>query len=317
MQNPWGLALSPTSPLWVADNNGGVATVYRINVGGTQVMNQGLVVTLPGSRASTGDGPSATGQVFNPTTGFTVASTSGAGPAAFIFSSESGQITAWNSMADPVTMGMSTAQVEFSSPTAVYKGLAIVNGDDGPHLYATNFHDGTVDVFDTHFNKVHLEGGFRDDDLPAHYAPFGIHAIGNRIYLTYALQKLPDMHDDMAGQGHGFVDVYTTEGHLVKRLISRGALDSPWGLAIAPSGFGPFSGKLLVGNFGDGRIGVYDRSSGDFEGHLRDEHGKIISIDGLWGLKVGTASTGGTHTVLFSAGINGEKDGLVGSINPA
>ncbi len=317
VQNPWGLALSPTSPLWVSDNNGGVASVYMINVGGTTVAGPKLTVTLPGGRASTGDGPSPTGQVFNPTTAFTVTSTSGSGPAAFIFSSESGQITAWNRDADPITMGMSTAQVEFSSPTAVYKGLALANSDDGAHLYATNFHDGTVDVFDTHFHKVRLDGNFRDDDLPANYAPFGIRAIDGRIYVTYALQKLPDKHDDMAGPGNGFVDVFTTEGHFVKRLVSRGALDSPWGLTIAPEGFGPFTGKLLVGNFGDGRIGVYDRNSGDFEGHLKDEHGKIISIDGLWGLIVGTPATGGTHTLLFSAGINGEKDGLVGSINPA
>ncbi len=315
LKNPWGLALGPGRPLWVADNNAGVATVYRINVGGTTVANAGLTVTLPGGRASTGDGPSPTGQVFNPTDDFTVTSNAGSGPAAFIFSSESGQITAWNQKADPVSAGMSTAQVEFSSPTAVYKGLALAHADGEAFLYATNFHDGTVDVFDQHFHPAHLDGDFRDPNLPAGFAPFGIQAIDGRLYVTYALQKMPDMHDDMAGPGNGFIDVYTPEGVLVRRLVSHGALNSPWGLAIAPEGFGRFAGKLLVGNFGDGRISAYGRQSGEFEGQLRDEQGQPITIDDLWGLIVGTSTTGGRQTLLFSAGINDEQDGLVGSIN--
>jgi uncharacterized protein (TIGR03118 family) len=314
LQNPWGLALGPGRPLWVADNNGGVATVYRINVGGTTATSANLTVTLPGSRASTGDGPSPTGEVFNPTDDFVVSSPAGKGPAAFIFASESGQISAWNPKADPIAGGMSTAQVEFSSPTAVYKGLALATGSEGTFLYASNFHDGTVDVFNTHFHHVHLDGDFRDDDLPAGYAPFGIQQIDGRLYVTYALQK-PGAHDDQAGAGHGFIDIFTPDGFLVERLASHGVLNSPWGLTLAPRGFGPFSGKLLVGNFGDGRISAFSRSSGRLAGQLDDEHGQPISIDDLWGLIVGTPTTGGTHTLLFSAGINEEKDGLVGSIN--
>jgi uncharacterized protein (TIGR03118 family) len=316
LQNPWGLAFGPTNPLWVADNNVGVATVYTVNAGGTEAAKHNLTVALPGGRASTGDGPSPTGQVFNPTTGFVVSSPAGTGSAAFIFSAEAGQISAWNSAADPVANGMSTAQVVFSSPTAVYKGLTIATMDEGTFLYASNFHDGTVDVFDRNFHQVHLLGDFADPSIPADYAPFGIQAINGLIYVTYAEQDAQE-HDDVAGPGHGFIDIFTTDGLLVKRLASRGTLNSPWGLARAPAGFGPFSGRLLVGNFGDGRINAFDQFSGDFAGQLDNEHGEPITIDGLWGLRFGTATTGGTTTLLFSAGINAEKDGLVGSINAA
>jgi len=314
LQNPWGLAFGPTNPLWVADNTAAVATVYTVNAGGTEAAKRNLTVALPGGRTSTGDGPSPTGQAFNPTTGFVVSSPAGTGPAAFIFSAEAGQISAWNSAADPVANGMSTAQVVFSSPTAVYKGLTIATTDEGTFLYASNFHDGTVDVFDSSFHQVHLLGDFRARSIPAGYAPFGIQAIDGLIYVTYAEQDA-QQRDDVAGPGHGFIDIFTTDGLLVKRLASGGTLNSPWGLARAPSGFGPFSGKLLAGNFGDGRISAFDQFSGDFAGQLNDEHGEPIAIDGLWGLRFGTATTGGTTTLLFSAGINDERDGLVGSIN--
>lgn len=315
LQNPWGLALSPTSPLWVADNNAGVATVYKIGVGGTTASKLNLTVNIPGGRNSTGDGPSPTGQVFNPTNGFQLTSKAGTGPALFIFDSEAGQISAWSPVADPITAGSANGQLVATTPTAVYKGLALATSDNGTLLYASNFHDGTVDVFDSSFNPVKAAGGFADPTIPSGYAPFGVQDIHNLIYVTYALQNSL-MHDDVAGQGHGFIDIYTPDGFLVKRLASRGTLNSPWGLSIAPDGFGPFSGKLLVGNFGDGRINVFDPFSGHFFGQLEDRKGQPISIDDLWGLRVGTASTGGTHTLLFSAGINDEKDGLVGSINP-
>ena len=302
LKNPWGLALSPTSPLWVSDNATGVATVYNIAPGGRSATPVPLVVSIPGGRASTGDGPSPTGQVFNPTSGF--------GGARFIFSSESGQITAWKP-ADGTT-----AELKFSSDTAVYKGLTLATGPTGTFLYASNFHDGTVDVFNTHFHKVHLLGGFHDRSLPAGYAPFGIQELHGFIYVTFAQQNAA-RHDDVSGPGHGFIDIFTNQGFLVERLASGGTLDSPWGVATAPEGFGPFAGKLLVGNFGDGRINVFDPFSGRFFGQLRDEHGNPISIEGLWGLRVGTATTGGAQILLFSAGINGEQDGLLGSLNAA
>jgi len=252
--------------------------------------------------------------VFNPTSGFVVTSKAGSGPAPFIFSSESGHIIAWNPKADPIVNGASTAQVEFSSPTAVYKGLAIGNVGRSTFLYASNFHDGRVDVFNSRFHRVHLFGNFRDGSLPKGYAPFGIQDINGLLYVSYALQN-PATGDDVAGPGHGFIDVYTNVGLLVKRLVSRGDLNSPWGLTAAPAGFGPFGGQLLVGNFGDGLIHAYGLSSGRPLGALRDEHRQPIQIDDLWGLHFGTAATGGTGTLLFSAGINDEADGLVGAIN--
>jgi uncharacterized protein (TIGR03118 family) len=308
--NSWGLALGPTTPLWVADNGTSVATVYGVGAGGATVQKRNLTVTLPPADSA------PTGQVFNPTDKFVVRSNAGKGAALFIFSSESGHIIAWNPMADPIVNGKSTAQVEFSSRTAVYKGLAIGNVGRTTFLYASNFHDNRIDVFNENFRHVRLFGNFRDGNLPPGYAPFGIQEINGRLYVSYALQDA-DKHDDMAGLGHGFIDVFTNEGLLVKRLVSRGDLNSPWGLALAPAGFGPFGGKLLVGNFGDGLIHVYDPANGLPSGALRDEHDQPIQIDGLWGLLFGTAATGGTGTLLFSAGLNGEADGLVGSIVPA
>jgi len=286
-----------------------VATLYGVSPGGATATQVPLVVTLPPMDSS------PTGQVFNPTNGFTIKSKAGKAPALFIFSSEGGQIIAWSPVADPVVNGTSTAQVKFSSHSAVFKGLTLASTRFGTFLYATDFHNGRVDVFNSRFHLVHLPGSFRDRHLPRGYAPFGIRAIDGLIYVTYAKQDA-DRHDDVAGPGHGFIDVFTPSGFMLERLVSRGALDSPWGLEVAPRGFGPFGGKLLVGNFGNGRIHAYGLFSGRPDGTLRTEHHKPITIDGLWALQVGTATTGGTGTLLFSAGLNGEADGLVGAINP-
>ena len=310
LQNPWGLAFGPTTPLWVADNGTSVATLYGVSPGGGMAQQVPLVVTLPPMDSN------PTGQVFNPTSGFVLKSKAGKGPALFIFSSEGGQIIAWSPVADPVVNGMSTAQVKFSSKTAVFKGLTMASTRFGTFLYATDFHNGRVDVFNSRFHLVHLPGHFTDRHLPSGYAPFGIRAIDGFIYVTYAKQDA-DRHDDVAGLGHGFIDVFTTTGFLVERLVSRGALDSPWGLEVAPKGFGPFGGKLLAGNFGNGRIHAYGLFSGRPAGTLRTTHHKPITIDGLWALQFGTATTGGPGTLLFSAGLNDEADGLVGAINPA
>jgi uncharacterized protein (TIGR03118 family) len=307
LRNPWGLALLPASPLWVADNATGKAGIYTVTAGGAAVANTGRVVTVPGGAPS--------GQVANPGSDFVVTTTAGMGPALFIFSSESGKITAWSPAADPfLANGKATATVEASSKTAIYKGLAIASTKAGSFLYATNFHDGRVEVFNSKFKPVHLAGKFQDPHLPHGYAPFGIQELNGYLYVTYALQNSA-REDDVKGPGHGFIDIYTNNGLLVKRLASGGALDSPWGLAIAPSGFGPFRGKLVVGNFGDGKINVFGPVSGHFIAQLRGVTGKPVTIPGLWGLTFGTATTGGTKTLLFSAGIHGEADGLVGSLN--
>jgi uncharacterized protein (TIGR03118 family) len=315
LQNPWGLAASPASPLWVSGNNSGLAGVYSISPGGTSVTKAGLTVTVPGGRVSTSDGSSPTGQVFNGSSGFVVTTKAGSGPAAFIFDSESGQITAWNPTADPITAGASTATLEDSSPTAVYKGLAIAATDQGTFLYAANFDAGTVDVFNSTFQPVNLLGNFSDPGLPSGYAPFGIQEINGLLYVTYARQDAAK-HDDVPGLGRGFVDIFTTNGLLIRRLATRGVLDAPWGLAQAPSGFGAFGGDLLVGNFGNGRINAFDPITGRFAGEVRTDQHQPLTISGLWGLRFGTATDGGPGTLLFSAGPDNQADGLLGSINP-
>jgi len=305
-KNPWGLAAGPATPVWVADNGTDVATIYPGDVNGSAIVKAPLTVAVPGG--------APTGQVFNPTADFVAGAATPKSPARFILSTENGSIVAWNPATAPAAQP-TTAEVEYSNPTAVYKSLAIAATLNGSFLYASNFHDGTVDVFDGAFHKVVSPGGFVDSSLPEGYAPFGIQNIHGLIYVTYALQN-DERHDDVKGRGHGFIDIYTTDGFFVDRLASRGALDSPWGLVLAPAGFGRFAGKLLVGNFGDGRINVLDALSGAFKGQLRDDHRQPIVIDGLWGLLVGNGATGGPGSVLFSAGLNDEADGLLGTLTP-
>jgi uncharacterized protein (TIGR03118 family) len=313
LKNPWGIAYGPTGPFWVADNGAGVSTLYDGT--GTPLS---LVVTIPasGNTGATSPAP-VTGIVFNSsTTDFNV---NGANtPAHFILVTEDGTVAGWNSGTSAVL------KVDNSDFThgPVYKGLAIGNNGSGNFLYATNFRAGTIDVFDTNFNKITLGGnsGFgtftdpnANPDLVG-YAPFGIQNINNQLYVTYAMQDSA-MHDDVAGAGHGFVDVFDLSGHFVKRLASQGTLNSPWGLALAPSTFGTFANDLLVGNFGDGRINVFNPSTNAFLGQLSDAHNSPIAIDGLWGLKFGNnGSAGSAGTLFFTAGISGEQHGLFGSL---
>jgi uncharacterized protein (TIGR03118 family) len=285
--NAWGLAAGDT-PLWVADNGTDKATLYS-NGGGT-----GMPAKLPLVVDVSGGAP--TGQVFNATGGF--------GGATFLFSSETGKITAWS-----MSSG-TTADVVAQRRRAVYKGLAITRS----RLYATDFRHGRVDVWNSGFHRV-SHPGFRDRRIPRSYAPFGIKAIGPRIYVSYAKQDA-EGEDDVAGRGHGFVDAFSRSGHLRKRLVRHGKLDSPWGLVRAPAGFGSFSGDLLVGNFGDGLINAYSRR-GKFRGTLRSPAHRRIRIQGLWDLRFGNGTFfGGRHDLVFSAGPGGEQHGLVGTISP-
>ena len=300
--NAWGLASSPTSPWWISDNGAGRSTLYGVSTGTIP-----LVVTVPGAMGQQG---TPTGVVFNGGTGFFVSNGAGTSPARFIFASEDGTLSGFRGV--PVVIA-----VDNSGSGAVYKGLAIA----GSRLYASNFHAGTVDIFDDHFNPVHLPGAFTDPDLPAGYAPFGIQDIGGTIYVTYALQDA-DKHDDVAGQGHGFVDAFDTDGNLVRRVASKGELDSPWGLALAPADFGVFSNDLLVGNFGNGRIHAFDpgllEGNGQFQhrGSLQSAEGRPIAIDGLWALSFGkgAANNGPMNTLFFTAGPDGEQHGLFGTL---
>jgi uncharacterized protein (TIGR03118 family) len=298
LQNPWGLAAGPTTPIWVADNHTDTSTVYRGDVKGSPVEGPLLVVPV--------DGGAPTGIVFNSTGGFMVPS-AGA-PATFIFASEADDITAWSN-ADPGAH----AVVLGSNAGADYKGLAIAESGGAPFLYAASFGHNAVEVYDTSFTMQHWAGAFVDPNLPRHYAPFGIDTIGNEIYVSYALH-VPGDGDDTSGPHHGFIDVFGTDGRLHRRLVSRGALDSPWGMTIAPRNFGQFAGALLVGNFGDGRIHAYNRFTGRFLGGLRDADGNPIRIEGLWALEFGNGVFGNRNTLLFSAGPNEETHGLFGSI---
>jgi uncharacterized protein (TIGR03118 family) len=306
LRNPWGIsaraqtATQAGSPMWVSDNNAGATTLY--NGAGQKIA---LTVAIPPGKGSPPDAfGSPTGTVFNGSSAFN--------SDLFLFATEDGTIAGWKP-----SDGLK-AQTEVDrglvGEGAVYKGLAIGNNGAGNHLYAANFRFGTIEVFDASFRLVALSGSFTDRRIPVGFAPFNIQNLGGRLYVTYARQK-PDKHDDLSGPGNGFVDVYDLNGHLLRRLIRQGTLNSPWGLAIAPEDFGPFGGDLLVGNFGDGRINAYSPRSGRWHGVLRNEAGAPITISGLWGLRFGTGgASGDPHTLFFAAGINDEQDGLFGSI---
>jgi len=300
--NPWGLASTPTSPIWVSDNHTGVATLYN-GAGQPFPVASPLVVTIP---PPLGGMPAApTGVVFNPTADF--------GGAHFIFATEDGTVSAWTSGTAAVL------KFDNSASGAVYKGVALGNNGAANLLYATNFNAGKIDVLNSSFAPVSLSGSFTDPLLPAGYAPFGIQNIGGKLYVSYALQNAAK-HDDVAGPGHGFIDVFDTNGNLLERLASMGSLNSPWGLALAPGDFGTFSHDLLVGNFGDGTINAFNPATGAFLGQLDDTLGNPITIDGLWGLLFGNGGNGGpTDELFFSAGIPGpngmkEDHGLFGDL---
>jgi uncharacterized protein (TIGR03118 family) len=315
--NAWGLSASPGtdaapgSPLWVSDNGTDRTTLYS-GASSTSV-SKFLSIQVTSGRP--------TGQVFNTdATGFVVHDAAGhSAPARFLFDTESGAIDGWNPAVGATGTPPSTV-TEVAVPNganAVYKGLAIAQASDGhTYLYAANFRSGRIEVYDDTFTPVELPGGlFVDFRMPADYAPFNVQELGGRLYVSYA-QRDAGLEDDVAGQGHGFVDVFTTDGAFVKRLVTRGVLDSPWGLALAPAGFGHFGGDLLVGNFGNGRINAFNPTSGAFQGQLRDSRGHPLTIDGLWGLRFGNGNAAKTGELLFSAGPDDEAHGLLGKIVP-
>jgi uncharacterized protein (TIGR03118 family) len=307
--NAWGLAASPTSPWWISDNGSGNASVYN---SGTMAVS---AFAVPGAGGAAGV---PTGMVFNGGSGFMVPNAAGTLVAArFIIAGEDGTIAAFRA-------GAIVVVIDNSASGAVYKGLAIDSTSAGQFIYATNFRAARVDVFDSHYAPVHNAGAFVDHDLPAGYAPFGIQTINGTVYVTYALQDAA-RHDDVAGQGHGYIDAYDTAGHFLHRVASKGQLNSPWGLALAPSTFGAFSDALIVGNFGDGRIFAFDptrvNSWGEFDklGPLLSAKGPPLMIDGLWGLAFGNGGTanGPTNTLFFTAGPDGESHGLFGALTVA
>lgn len=307
--NPWGISLGPTGGnIWVSDNATGVTTLYRGDVNGTPLTINSLVVTIPGG--------APTGQVFNSTNDFVVHSGAASAPALFIFASESGEITGWNPGVPPPPAS-TNAQVGATTPGAVYKGLAIGNNGTANFLYAANFNSGKIDVFDKNFQPATLAGTFTDPNIPAGFAPFNIEALGGRLIVTFAKQD-DTKHDDVSGPGNGFVDTFDFNGNLLGRLVSNGPLNSPWGMTMAPANFGSASGDLLISNFGDGRINVFNPTTGAFLGPLQDVHGNPIAIDRLWGLAFGNGNpAGSTNALYFSAGIADESHGLFGSLRAA
>jgi uncharacterized protein (TIGR03118 family) len=293
--NAWGLTSLPGSPWWVADNGSDVSTIYRAD--GTTARP---AVHVPGA---------PTGAVSNTGSSFVVSNGTTSGPALFLFATEDGTILGWNPTVDP-----NNAVVAVPASGAIYKGLALA----GDTLYATDFHNARVDIFDGSFHPMNTPGAFVDPAIPAGYAPFGIQNVDGALVVTYAKQDA-DAEDDVAGQGLGFVDRFSTSGVLLDRVATHGQLNSPWGIAKAPANFGRFSGDLLVGNFGDGEISAFEpQSDGTFElvGQLRTSDRKVLSIDGLWALQFGkgTMNNGPATTLFFTAGPDDETHGLFGTI---
>jgi uncharacterized protein (TIGR03118 family) len=334
LQNAWGVAFSPgASPFWVSDNATGCSTLYN---GDGTILSLQVKIPLPGNviplsacqhvdaKNPPKQTPAApTGMVWNattnPATAFLVPGTTL--PASFIWATEDGTISAWTgglgNLNPPLPPNSAVLAVDNPNPAsgAVYKGLVFGANPNGVFLFATNFRGGTVDVFDHNYKPVTTDGGFKDPKIPAGYAPFGIENIDGDLFVTYALQNAAK-HDDMAGPGHGFVDVFDTDGHLLHRFASRGPLNSPWGIARASQDFGPFSSLILVGNFGNGKINVFS-SQGQFIDELDSPNGKPLVIDGLWKLTLGGGAKSSSDTLYFTAGPNGETDGLFGTITPA
>jgi uncharacterized protein (TIGR03118 family) len=301
LKNPWGISFGPGGPFWVSDNANGLTTLYN-----TEGAVQPLVVTIPPAAGVSGPG-SPTGQVFNPTKGFVVSAGSKSAPAVFIFATEDGTISAWSFTVNPAS---AVVMVDRSREHAVYKGLALytdVNGNT--YLLATDFRAGLVDVFDSSF---HLVKSFRDPAISRAYAPYNVAVLNGNIFVTYAHVDAA-RHDSTAGPRQGAVEEVSLAGEVLLRA-ERGNLDAPWGMAVAPFGFGRYAGDILVGNFGSGTVAAFSPSL-EPHGVLRAPDGTPLVIDGLWALIPGNGRSGGDlHTVYFSAGPNNETDGLLGAL---
>jgi uncharacterized protein (TIGR03118 family) len=300
--NPWGISNLPGSPFWISDNGTGFATLY--DGAGAKAP---LEVSIPGAG---GNDAAPTGQVSNTGTGFVVTNGTKSAPALFIFAGEDGGITGWSPMVDPTHAVIAN---DHSFDGAIFKGLAKADANGQSYLYATDFHNNRVDVFDSSFTEQHWAGAFSDRRIPKGFAPFGIQNLNGKIYVTYAKQDA-DAEDDVAGPGNGFVDVFDARGHLRDRLQHGKYFSSPWGLTVAPSDWGQFAGDVLVGQFGSGQIAAFS-SHGKFDGLLRNKDGSPVVIDGLWALTFGNgAKNADPEKLYFTAGPNDEADGLFGNL---
>lgn len=285
--NPWGMAASGTSPFWVSDNGTGKTTLYN-GLG----VKQGLVVSMPAGSEK------LTGQVFSGGSG-------GFNGDVFLFATENGTVTGWRG-----ALGTTAEVLHTSTDGAVYTGLALGRSAGNPYAYAADFHNGKIDVVKGTAVAPTLAGSFTAPTLPSDYAPFNIQNLGNKLYVSYALRD--GANEAVAGAGNGFVDQFDLEGNFLQRLVNGGPLNAPWGMAIAPLGWGPFGGALLVGNFGDGLINAFNATTGAFIDSIRDANGTPIAIEGLWGLAFGNAAVGSSpNSLYFTAGIS---DGVGGEV---
>jgi uncharacterized protein (TIGR03118 family) len=299
--NAWGISFGPTGIFWIASAEKSVVNVYD------REGNLKLAAVAVPAHGEHFDGE-PTGGVTNTTSDFIIAANGQA--AKFIYAGEGGTIHAWNT-------GDSTRTVaDRSSTGAVYKGLAIANDGGSNFLYVANFRGKKVDVYDRNFSYI-TSKPFNDPNIPAGYGPFNIQNINGNLYVTYAKLLAPDNEDDERGAGNGFVDVFSPNGNLIKRFASQGVLNSPWGIAVAPSGFGKYKDAILIGNFGDGHISAFD-ANGTYMGQLENGNNSVLAIDGLWGLVFpqNGVPAGDPNHLFFTAGPKAEEDGLYGYIKP-
>jgi uncharacterized protein (TIGR03118 family) len=314
LHNSWGISANPTSPLWVSNQGTNSSTLYTLTPGAS------TVTKVPTVRVTMGGGSvvGPTGQVANTGSGFVLSNATKSAPAAFIFATLDGHIEAWNPMIDPL---IGETESKATVPGASYTGLALASTRHGDELFAANFGQGRVDVFNSAFKQVHTaRWQFRDARLPRGFKPFNTQELNGNIFVTFDKAN-PSTGREAVGRGLGFVDEFSTGGRLISRIASRGPLNAPWGLAIAPAGWGKATGSLLIGNFGDGRINIVASHGHHFAhritGLVRNAStGKPFAEPGLWGLRPGTAANGGTDALWFAAGINHEQDGLLGVLRP-
>jgi uncharacterized protein (TIGR03118 family) len=320
LSNPWGIAVGPGLPFWIADNNSNLSTLYS---GTGEVETQQITgatdvgVAIPSSAAGVQSNP--TGQVYNGGSGFLIATPNGQETALFIFDGEGGTIAAWAKDSGAAAVTAYDDGVANGANHAVYKGLAIGTVNGATYLYATDLHNNKVDVFDTNFTKpAAMQGKFVDPNMPAGFVPFGIAAVANEIYVTFAMQDQA-MHDEVTGAGLGYVDAFDLNGNFLNRFASAGVLNAPWGIAVAPTGFGSLVGDVLIGNFGDGTVNIFTPNGTSLAtsvGTLMVSNGGALSIPGLWSLAFGNGDSDKPVTTLFyTAGFADQTDGVFGSIS--
>src|ERR1700683_2389645 len=319
LQNPWGVAVAPGLPFWISDNNSNLSTLYSgIGANETQTItgspNDGIAI--PASAAGVQANP--TGQVYNGNGGFLIPTSKGQESALFIFDGEGGTIAAWAKDSGAAAVTAYDDGVVSGANHAVYKGLAIGTVGGASYLYATDLHNNKVDVFDTNFSKpAAMQGKFVDPNLPSGFVPFGITALTGQLYVTFAKQDSA-MHDENTGAGLGYVDIFDFSGNLISQFASAGPLNAPWGIAIAPAGFGSLQGDVLIGNFGDGTINIFSPNGtalANFEGPLMSISGQPFAFPGLWSLVFGNGDADKPLTTLFyTAGFADQTDGVFGGI---